>query len=149
MIYSFLMPTCAHYPACPSLRAWMLLAAQAMGVLLGQCQLKAVSKLNAYSALFRLVTSRTSINDLLILRLVIHPTIWSMLIVLFSHTVRHIGAQVNPASPVVQGSPLLADPASPRATADLLAGLPNTRYHALPVRAHVTAFFPSQALCQT
>ena len=39
----------------------------------------------------RLVTSRTSINQLLILRLVVHPTIWSILILQFSNTVRHIG----------------------------------------------------------
>ena len=39
----------------------------------------------------RLVTSRTSINQLLILRLLVHPTIWSLLIVVFSNTVRHIG----------------------------------------------------------
>ncbi|CAL8467812.1 g7350 [Coccomyxa elongata] len=42
-----------------------------------------------------LVTSRTSINQLLILRLVVHPTIWSILIVQFSNTVRHIGAVPN------------------------------------------------------
>ena len=57
------------------------------------------------SALFRLVTSRTSINELLILRLLIHPTIWSMLVVLFSNTVRHIGAQVYPLLFFVQDSP--------------------------------------------
>ena len=39
----------------------------------------------------RLVTSRTSVNQLLILRLIVHPTIWSLLIAVFSHTVRHIG----------------------------------------------------------
>ena len=39
----------------------------------------------------RLVTSRTSINQLLILRLIVHPTIWTLLIAVFSNTVRHIG----------------------------------------------------------
>ena len=42
----------------------------------------------------RLVTSRTSINQLLILRLVVHPTIWSILILQFSNTVRHIGKKL-------------------------------------------------------
>jgi hypothetical protein len=39
----------------------------------------------------RLVSSRTSVNQLLILRLLVHPMIWSTLILLFSNTVRHIG----------------------------------------------------------
>ena len=43
------------------------------------------------SVICRLVTSRTSINQLLILRLIVHPTIWSLLIAVFSNTVRHIG----------------------------------------------------------
>ena len=56
----------------------------------------------------RLVTSRTSINQLLILRLLVHPTIWSLLIVVFSNTVRHIGTVYRVARQLTAAS-LLTD----------------------------------------
>ena len=39
----------------------------------------------------RIVTARATAQQLLVTRLVIHPAIWGMITMLFTHTARHIG----------------------------------------------------------
>ena len=88
-IYSFLMPTCAqpfmhaggqgtlresYYHSMAPLKTPMRLPARVGGCMV--C---------------RLVSSRTSTGQLLILRLIVHPLIWDTLTLLFSNAVRHIG----------------------------------------------------------
>lgn len=57
--------------------------------------------------LFRIVTARATSTQLLLTRLIIHPIIWGMLTLMFTHTARHIGmpsslSLLTMACPVVQ-----------------------------------------------
>ena len=41
----------------------------------------------------RIVTARATAQQLLLTRLVIHPVIWGLITLLFTHTARHIGGE--------------------------------------------------------